>query len=161
MHWISHGLEIPKDEYCPDWTFLFYEQYLLWSGRYSEKKIKYPELGRKIRDIGEHTRARWLGWPFYITEHGNMAMVPAYATRGDAICVLFGAPVPTVLRPLKAERPNPARRHLFFRLHEKGESKPEAIYKRVGTAFMRGTMQGKIMELLERKKIKPRNFPLV
>ena len=156
---------LESDKPAVDWDQVYYEQFLLWSNRISTTDIKYPELGSKVGDIGKFIQSLWRGWRFCLTARGFMGMVPANAMKGDPICVLFGAPVPLLLRPVKSdgEIQKRALAHWFHRIRTTSGNDGSKCqhFLRIGTAYMNGVMEGQVMEYLEDKVAKKQKFLLV
>lgn len=95
-----------SDEMEIGWLTVFYEKYLIWTGRLGIGSAKYEALHDNVDDVETVLRRRTVGWKFAISAEGNFAMVPSRSCRSDLVCVLFGADVPIVLRSRQESHPS-------------------------------------------------------
>lgn len=105
-----------------NWLTVFYEKYLVWTGRLEINSATYRLIHDMVDDV-ETVLKRTVGWKFAISNEGHLAMVPARTREGDLICVLFGADVPIILR----RRP---------------QSTSESSYEFLGAAYVHQIMFG-------------------
>lgn len=59
-----------------------------------------PESALKYDNFIRRARYSCNRRSLIVTKHGKLGLAPAAARSGDAVCVLFGCPVPLVLRPM-------------------------------------------------------------
>ena len=86
------------------------------------KRVPEPFKNQKAStDFGQVMASTSVRQRFCVTEYGHIGKVPVNARVGDRICILFGGPVPFLLRPL---------------------SETENIFELVGDCFVHGYMRG-------------------
>lgn len=110
-----------------NWLTVFYEKYLVWTGRLETDSAKYRSAHHLVDDVEPVLKERTVGWKFAISDKGHMAMVPARTREGDLICVLFGADVPMILR-------------------RRSDAAWEPSHEFLGPAYVHGIMFGQALE---------------
>lgn len=110
-----------------NWLTVFYEKYLVWTGRLEIDSAKYRSAYHLVDDVESVLKGRTVGWKFAISDEGHFAMVPARTREGDLICVLFGADLPMILR-------------------RRSESTSEPSYEFLGPAYVHQIMFGQALE---------------
>ncbi|KAI9763806.1 MAG: hypothetical protein M1839_006306, partial [Geoglossum umbratile] len=120
---------------------IYFEQYQIWLGRLSPADATTSHLAHLIPHIGVQLKAEVRGWKFCVTKYlGLPALVPWNAEKEDAVCILFGADVPLILRKI---------------------GQMEDHFKRIGTAYVNCVMQGEMIPYYEEGKLQKRTFHLV
>ena len=94
---------------------------------------KYQERAdAAIRAIG----AACSGRAFFVTGNNYMGLAPSISRPGDEVCILFGCPVPFIIRPLEV-------RKLWM---DTGEMVEQKHYVLVGESYAYGLMDGEALE---------------
>jgi hypothetical protein len=110
---------------------------------HAKHKVVFAEFPEEDRDfiqrVGENTGAR----RFCVTKAGKrVGLVPGQAQVGDHVAVVFGMPVPLVLRNVIGRD---GRGELADERHEVLEEQQQPKYRLVGDTYVTGVMQGELL----------------
>ena len=85
-----------------------------------------------IRAIGAACNGR----AFFVTGNKHMGLAPGISRPGDEVCILFGCPVPFIIRPLEVRKS----------WTDSGETMEQKHYVLVGECYVYGLMDGEALE---------------
>jgi hypothetical protein len=118
-------------------TETYVEHYLVWSGRLNLSEARVPILSAVLGMFFDHELKKSVrGWKFAITREQRMALVPAAASNGNAIVVLFGADFPLLVHP-------------FCKMPYNAELR--VCWTLLGSTFVENIMGGEALEAARKK----------